>query len=160
MNTLTSKQAAFVDNFLQGQTQSEAYSNAGYAGEFHTLYAPASRLLNTVRIQSEIGRRRSEQAKVEGLDLASLVSELLQNGREARELKQMAASTQAFVAAGKALGLIIDKHEIKSTRINVEVTRVLDSMSPEERELAASKVSLEPVERVLELPQAVVDPEK
>ena len=53
----------------------------------------------------------------------------------------MSASTQAFVAAGKALGLIVDKHEFRSTNFNVEVTRVLEGLSPNElRTLAADRI--------------------
>ena len=142
-NVLTVKQEAFVTNYLAGDSQVDAYANAGYSGERHTLYPSAHKLLYLPKIQVEIAKRQKATATAEGLSLEQLVSELLQNGREARELKQMSASTQAFVAAGKALGLIVDKHEFKSTSISVQMTQMLDGMSPEELEAAAAKVTLE-----------------
>ena len=133
---------AFVGYIAAGQSEVEAYKLAGYAGEPHTLYGSASRLLTKPHIKLELDKQLEAGRRSSGLTLDRLVYELLENGRLARDLKQISASNQAYIAAGTALGIYVTKHESTSTQVNIEVVRVLEGMSTEELELAASRVTL------------------
>lgn len=153
MTTVTRKlkpnarQMAFIQHIVEGESEVGAYKLAGYAGEPHTLYGSASRLLRKDHIQAEIAVQRHDIAKTEGIDLPTIVAGLHENAVNAALEKQYAASTSAWVALGKALDLIVDKQEVKSFRYSADITKALEAMGTDElRALAKAKV--------LELPSA------
>ena len=130
------RQMTFIDYIIAGETEVKAYQLAGYAGEPHTLYGPASRLLSKVNIQAELAKRRLESTKAKGIDLNTIVSELETNASLARDAGQFGASNQAWALIGKALGLIIERSESKTTSTEErKVTIALDGM--DDSQLAA-----------------------
>ena len=139
MSILTVKQAKFVANYLAGQKQTEAYANAGYAGDKLTLYASASKLFRSPTIQVAIQERREAAEVSEGIDLPQIIAGLHDNAVLAREDKQYSASNQAWGLIGKALGLITDKHEVTTTSIRLDMTRALEGKSVEELLRLAAK---------------------
>lgn len=147
---LNPRQMTFVGYIAAGESAVNAYKLAGYAGEAHTLYGSASRLLTKPHIKAELARQVEAGRRATGLTLETLVSELLENGKIARELKQISASTQAYIAAGTALGIYVPKSESKSYSYSADVTRVLEGMTREE----LLGIAMSRREKPLELPEA------
>lgn len=78
MSNLNTRQKKFVDNILKGMNQKKAYIQAGYNASGNAAEAAASRLLNTVKVQEELEKKRRERTLAAKSQLAKLLPGALQ----------------------------------------------------------------------------------
>lgn len=111
------KHERFAQGLAKGKSQAEAYSEAGYAGDF----TAASRLSRNVKVKARLSELQERGAVRVELTLADIIDELDEARRAAlaATTPQTGSAVAATMGKAKLLGLIVDKAEVKS---EVEVT--------------------------------------
>ena len=108
------KHEYFAQGIVKGQSQIEAYGNAGYKpSEQH-----ACRLASLGKVQDRIAELQERAAVRCEVTVASLTEMLLEDRLMAREIAQPSASVAAVNAIAKLNGLIIEKTENTNKQVD------------------------------------------
>lgn len=110
--TLTPKQEAFVQSYLETGNASEAYRSSGYSGgNPKTVHEAASRLLKNSKVIARLAELQKIHQERHEVTVDSLVAELDEARQLALKTEAPAAAVSATMGKGKLLGLIVEKNE-------------------------------------------------
>ena len=114
-NTLTPKQAAFVDHYARnGGNGAQAYRDAGYAVNGPTVArTEAVRLLSNPNVTSAITRQLATVHERTTVDQDKLVAYSLRVYHRSIELDQLGNANAAVVTLGRLTGLLQDKRTVR-----------------------------------------------
>ena len=104
---MTPKQQRFVDEYLIDLNATQAAIRAGYSEK--TAQEQGSRLLSNVMVQKAVTEGQAEHADNCAVTVESLIAELAEAIKLAKDVSQPAAITGAVLAKAKILGLVVDK---------------------------------------------------
>jgi hypothetical protein len=107
MPRISCKQNEFAIAVHNGATYADAYRLAYRADQMlpETVHAEASRLASNHKVAARIEELRLEADALRCLDERQVLTELMKNSIQAREIGNLAASNRALELLGKHLGL-------------------------------------------------------
>lgn len=112
---LNARQEAFCNLIVEGRTQKDAYAEAGYIARGNAAEVSAARLLRNVQVAARVAELRASAAQRSEVTVDSLVAELDEMVRLAKECENPSAGVSAVMGKAKLLGLIVDRAEVAST---------------------------------------------
>jgi Terminase small subunit len=122
---LSQRNAIFVRNIVSGKTAIESYmAIAGTTRNRESAAVQATRLLKRPEIAEAIQQGRKEAAADAQYELKDLVEELNSVANFAKETKNATAYARAVELKAKALGLLIDRQDIRVNQ-TVDLTGLL-----------------------------------
>lgn len=124
--TLTPKQEAFAQAYLETGNGSEAYRRVYNAENMkeNVVHVKACELLKNGKVAVRLAELQKRAQKRHDITIDSL-TEMLKEDRElARNLEQTSAAVSAVMGLAKIHGLILDKAQISGDEDNPVVTRV------------------------------------
>lgn len=130
---LNARQESFVRLVAQGRSGREAYQKAGYPVGDAVADANAARLLANAKVKARLVQLQAAAARKVEKDLATLVAELDDAFRMAKEDRNPAAMVAATAMTAKLLGLVVNRNE------NVEVLHKPSAMVDAPREMAVEE---------------------
>ena len=128
MATLTNKQEAFCQKYVETGNASEAYRQAyGTTAKPSTVMPKASRLLASGKIGARVAElRESIVQKVHGVTVATLIAELEEARQVGRNKEQAAAMVAATLGKAKLAGL--DKETTPTGDLAGAITKLIDRL--------------------------------
>lgn len=112
--SLNPRQEMFVQHLLEGRTQKDAYSKAGYSASGNSAEVAAARLFRNVQVAARVAELQARAARRSEVTVDSLVQELDEILQLATKLGQPAAGVGAIMGKAKLLGLIVDRAEVSA----------------------------------------------
>lgn len=123
----TGQEIDFCRRIIKGENKTEAYIAAfRYEGDElkrDSFSSNARRLLTRPRVAKELHKLRKKAQALAGEDIASLVAELNEDRKLARDLGQPAAAIGAVKAKAAILGINEPKSAIENTTINLQISK-------------------------------------
>jgi hypothetical protein len=102
----------FVRNWVKHQNATRAYAEAGYnTTTQRALEVNASRLLRHAEVQRRIQEIRRQMSTRTRITVESLLQDLADDRKLARDLGQTSAAIQATQLAARLVGLLVDRKE-------------------------------------------------
>lgn len=124
LRALRPRYANFVRNVVAGQTQIDAYLNAGFKASRNSAQTTSSTLLNRPEVAAAIKQGRVEAAKESKYELEELVAELNDVAQFARDTKNATAYARAVELKAKVLGLLVERSQVNVNQ-TVDLTGLL-----------------------------------
>lgn len=121
---LPQRHATFVRNVVSGKPGNESYTLAGFTGNSRSAQVGASQLLKRPAVAAAIKQGRVEAAKNAKYELEDMVRELNDVAQFAQDTGNATAYARAVELKGKALGLLIDRQDIRMNQ-TVDMTGLL-----------------------------------
>jgi phage terminase small subunit len=111
------KHELFAQGIAKGQSQREAYRNAGYtcSTKPDVTDAAASRLLRDVRVQARVAELQHNAAKRAEITLESWIEEGAELMRAAKLAGDHTAASQQYERVAKVAGFWVEKSESTQT---------------------------------------------
>ena len=135
----------FCQALFRGEPAVRAYESAGY--KVHQ--GNSSRLRWFEMVQSRLAELQSEAAKVSGITVESLLSELEHARQRADSLNQLSASVKAISEKAKISGLLVQKIEVGKpgdfdniNSLPELLNKVRDDLGPDGAELLAAFIGV------------------
>lgn len=124
--TLTPKQEAFAQAYLETGNGSEAYRRAYNAENMkeNVVHVKACELLKNGKVAVRLTELQKRAQKRHDITIDSLTEMLKEDRALARDLEQTSAAVSAVMGLAKIHGLILDKAQISGDEDNPVVTRV------------------------------------
>lgn len=124
--TLTPKQEAFANAYLETGNASEAYRRAYDADAMKetAIHVNASKLLKNTKVALRLSELQKRAQKRHDITIDTLTDMLKEDRELARNLEQTSAAVSAVMGLAKIHGLILDKAQISGDEDNPVVTRV------------------------------------
>lgn len=121
-----SRHERFAQELAKGQSATSAYVAAGYQED----RGAASRLSAKINIQARATELRAKAAEKAVITVADIASQLDEDRKFARELKQPAAAVSATMGKAKVLGLVVDKtqHSVDLSNLSEDELRSLEAI--------------------------------
>ena len=154
---LTQKQEAFARAVVEIGNQGEAYRRV-YAAENMTdnsVYVEACRLMQNPKVAHRVDELRAQAAQRHEITLEKLTEMLAATEKQAEELQQPGARTQAIMGLAKLHGLIVDQRRDLTPRDQKQIDAELRSLLGAEEageDLGASEGAGTPDERDATIP--------
>ncbi|WP_084760317.1 terminase small subunit [Zavarzinella formosa] len=123
-DTLTPKQEAFAQKYLETGNASEAYRQAYDADGMKpaTINRKAKDLLDNGKIAARVNTLKQRALKRHDVTLDSITTELDEARAMAREDRQMTAMISASMSKAKLHGLVTDKSDVTVRKPIAEMT--------------------------------------
>ena len=103
------KQELFALFLSQGQSQLQAYVNAGYKKS----HSAPNRLVENVGVKARVQELQARAVAKYEVDKVDIMRRLDANAKTAALAGEIAASNQALALMGKELGMFVEKQELK-----------------------------------------------
>ena len=142
--TLTPKQEAFAQAYVEASNASEAYRRSYSAVKMaqRTVEVEASKLLSHPEVTLRVSELQKRAQQRHDITVDTITAMLIADRELAREKGQPSAAVSAVMGLAKIHGLILDKAQISGNEESPLVTRIeLVAGSPPER--ACSDPSLD-----------------
>ncbi len=124
--TLTPKQEAFANAYLETGNASAAYRHAYDADAMKetAIHVNASKLLKNTKVALRLAELQKRAQKRHDVTIDTITEMLKEDRQLARENTQTRAAVAAVMGLAKLHGLILDKAQISGDEDNPVVTRV------------------------------------
>jgi len=124
--TLTPKQEAFAQAYLETGNASEAYRRSYDAESMKetAIHVNASKLLKNTKVALRLDELQKRAQKRHDITIDTLTEMLKEDRALARDLEQTSAAVSAVMGLAKIHGLILDKAQISGDDDNPVVTRI------------------------------------
>lgn len=111
--SLTPKQEAFAQAYIETGNASEAYRQAGYStnATAKTINESASRLLGDRKVSARVEELKAQHVERHNVTIDTIREMLLEDRQFARELEAASASVTATMGLAKLYGLLVDKQQ-------------------------------------------------
>lgn len=101
----------FAQELAKGRSQLKSYTLAGYKPDD----GAAARLSGNVRVQERVAELKSRAAEKAIVTVADIAKQLDQDRAFAKKCAAPAAMVSATLGKAKVLGLIVEKHDLRSS---------------------------------------------